>query len=623
MSAIAGVFGPAAQSSAAALSDMLAAMKSRAEGTPELFHSSGAHVVAARHDWEEKAGGWSGPLVAENEEWVVAADAALYYVADLRRKLRARASVNSAQLLLLALRQWGPRFADHIEGDYSIIAFERRRNRVLLARDFGGRRNLAYSVRGRTLVVATSPVGVVRHPEVSGDYDATFITLSAAGVEAHGTRTAFRHVAFVGGGSTLSFEDGRITEVHRWSPPAFGSGWDSELSASAAEELRAAIEAATRERMAPTGPSTIWMSGGWDSTSVFASGRSSLLRDNHGGQRLLPVSMTYQAGDLGNEETHIRAVAELWDAPVRWIDAEQIPLFGGEERAQVRDDPMPQPFESQVRAMAQVTRELGSRVALDGFGGDHIFDVSSASIVADHLFYGRWSQLWESFRRWGASNREFVRSCVLLHLTPGSLEWIGAIRGRPLRGYWDRTVPMWILASQDVLRELSPELERLPGEGAAEYTSRLGIHDSLIPRALSWNHLFGLDEGIHVRSPLFDNRVIALSAPRPLSDRGGGGDSKRLLRRAMTGILPDSVLAPRNRKTGTPVGYFNRQLSASLTAEVDIYFRDRQSNLERLGLLNRSLLESAVEEYSRSGLHGLGAILHRTLETERWLASRS
>jgi asparagine synthase (glutamine-hydrolysing) len=365
------------------------------------------------------------------------------------------------------------------------------------------------------------------------------------------------------------------------------------------------------------------MSGGWDSTSVFASGRSSLRRENHTHQRLLPISMTYEADDLGNEVAHIRAVAELWDSPVRWIDAEQIPLFGDGARAQVRDDPMPQPFESQVRTMAQVTRELGSRVALDGFGGDHIFDVGSASIVADHLFYGRWRALLESYRRWGASNREFVRSCLLLHLSPGSLEWIGAIRGRRVRGYWDRTIPTWVIASPDVVRELTPALERLPGEGAAEYASRLGIHDPLISRAVSWNHLFGLDEGIHIRSPLFDNRVIALSVPRPLSDRGGGGDSKRLLRRAMSGMIPDSVLAPRARKTGTPVGYFGRQLRASLSSEVDKYFRSGQSQLERMGLLDRSVLESAVREYSTSGLHGLGAILHRTLETERWLASRS
>jgi len=623
MSAIAGVFGPGAQSSTAALRDMLAAMRHRAQGNPEEFHSSGAQIMAARHEWEEEAGGWSGPLLAENDEWVVAADAALYYVADLRRKLRAHSTATSAELLLLALRQWGTRFAHHLEGDYSIIAWERRRSRVLLARDFGGRRNLAYSVTGRSLVVATSPTAVVRHPDVSGDYDTTLISLAASGVQAHGTRTAFRDVAFVRGGSTLSFEDGRLTEVSRWTPPAFGSGWEEGQSDSAAEELRAVIEAATRERMAPSGPTAIWMSGGWDSTSVFAAGRSSLHRDNHDRQQLLPVSMTYRPDDLGNEDAHIRAVAERWGASVRWIDAEQIPLFGGARRTLVRDDPMAQAFESQVRTMSQVTRELGSRVALDGFGGDHLFDVGSAAIVADHLFYGRWQLLWESFRSWGASNREFVRACVLPHLSPGLLDWVGAVRGRPLRGHWDRSLPPWIIASEEVLAEITPEIERLPGEGAAEYASRIAMNDPLIARAVSWNHLFGLDEGIHLRSPLFDSRVISFAVLRPLSDRGGGGDSKRLLRRAMSGLLPDSVLAPRSRKTGTPVGYFNRQLPGSLGSEVDELFRARQSQLVRMGLLDRALLESAVDEYLRSGVHGLGAIIHLTVETERWLVSRA
>ena len=620
MSAIAGVFGPGAQSSDAALRDMLAAMRHRAEGHPEEFHSSGAHIMAARHAWEEEAGGWSGPLLAQDEDWVVAADAALYYVDDLRRKLRAPAGVTSAQLLLRALGQWGPRFARHIEGDYSILAWERRRNRVLLARDFGGRRNLAYSLVGQSLVVATSPVAVVRHPGVSGDYDEPFIALAAAGTVTHGPRTAFRHVACVRGGATLSFEDGRITEVDRWTPAPFESRWENELSDSAADELRALIAAATRERMARTGPTTVWMSGGWDSTAVFASGRSSLRDD---GDRLLPVSMTYQADDLGNEETYIRAVADRWNAPVRWIDAEQISLFGSDRRTLVRDDPMAQPFESQVRAMSQVTRELGSRVALDGFGGDHIFSVSGASVAADHLYYGRWLLLWETFRRWGVSGRDFMRSCVLPLLTPEVSGWIGAVRGRPLRGFWDQGLPKWIISTPAVVSELTPQIERVPGEGAAEYEARLAIGDPLIARAVSWNHLFGLDEGIHVRSALFDSRVISFAVSRPLSDRGSGGDGKRLLRHAMAGLIPDTVLAPRSRKTGTPVGYFNRQLGISFASEVDKLFRAGQSNLERMGLLDHALLQSAVEEYSRTGLHGLGAILHLTVETERWLVART
>jgi hypothetical protein len=173
-----------------------------------------------------------------------------------------------------------------------------------------------------------------------------------------------------------------------------------------------------------------------------------------------------------------------------------------------------------------------------------------------------------------------------------------------------------------MIAALSPEFERQPGEGAAEYEARVAVNSSLIARAVSWNVAFGLDEGVHVRGPIFDPRVIAFAVSRPLSDRGSGGDSKRLLRRAMSGLLPADVLAPRSRKTGTPAGYFNRQLGKALAGEVGYLFRSR-SYLEQMGLLDRPRFDSAVEEYGRTGLHGLGSAIHLTLETERWLAARS
>jgi hypothetical protein len=89
MTALVGVFGPAAETSAAAMRDMLGAMRNRASGTPESFSAPEARLLAARHDWEATLSGWSGPLIAADDQWVVAADATLYYLDDLRRRLRA------------------------------------------------------------------------------------------------------------------------------------------------------------------------------------------------------------------------------------------------------------------------------------------------------------------------------------------------------------------------------------------------------------------------------------------------------------------------------------------------------------------------------------------------------
>jgi asparagine synthase (glutamine-hydrolysing) len=602
---------------------MFSAMVHRGSGTADVSAPPGALIGAARHDWESSLSGWSGPLIAEDEEWIVAADATLYYLDDLRRRLRVSSKEQgTGALLLAALRLWGSRFAEFVEGDYAIMAWQRPRQRLLLARDFGGRRSLFYTRAGHSTIVASSTGALVNHPDVTVDYDVGFIAASASGLVGPGDRTAYRQIETVSAGSTLAIESTASSEVFRWSPPPSDTSWNDGLSATAAEELRFLLQDATRERMATTGPTTVWMSGGWDSTAVFASGSSVRSQGRHSSP-VLPISMTYPTDDLGNEDAHIRAVAARWNVPVTWVETDQIRLIAdSERRARLHDDPMVQPFESQMRKLCQVSRSLDSRVALDGFGGDHIFLASSAAVVADHLFYGRWNHLLREYRYWRMSAREFARLTLLPHLSTEVRNWIGAVRGRPLDGFWDRSLPTWIRPSSEVLAELSPEIEREQAEGAGDYELRRGIGSQLIGRAVSWNTAFGLDEGVQLRAPLFDARVVAFAVSRPLSDRGSAGDGKRLLRQSMASLIPASVLAPRLRKTGTPVDYFKRQFQLQIGPEVERLFRRRSSCLDRMGILDLPVFLTAADEYAAKGVHLQGAMLHFTLEAERWLAVR-
>ena len=626
MSALAGVFGPGSASSPHVLEQMLGSMRNRAAGTPDIAEAPGARIGAARHDWEATLPEWSGPLVAEDDDWIVAADASLYYVRDLRRHLRLTSrEMPSGELLLRALRTWGARFARYVEGDYAILAWEKRRGRLLLARDTGGRRTLVYATSGASTIVASTSGAVVCHPAVSREFDRGFIAASASFVFGPGQRTAYRHVSIVAPGSTLSIEGGTVHEIDRWTP-VVGFDWEREPSQAAAEELRHLLMNATRERLDPERPTMVFMSGGWDSPSVFAAGCAAL--ESAGVDRtkhpLLPVSMTYPPDDIGNEDHHINAIAARWDVPVTWLQTEKIPLLeDSENRALKHDDPMMQTFEGQMRHLARSSRQYGARVALDGFGGDHIFHVSSAAVIADHLFFGRFGELWQEWREWGLSGRAFLRLALMPLISDGVRDWLGTVRGRPLNGFWDRGFPPWIVRSREILAELAPAIERDAGESASQYELRRGLLGSITGRAASWNMAFGLDEGLQMRGPLFDRRVVSFAASRPLSDRAKAGDSKKLLRKAMAGLIPDTVLRARDRKTGTPSGYFKRQFQPVAEAEVRKLFLSGKSNLELLGVIDRQEFLRSVDRYVNSGAHLLGAAIQQTVAAERWLAVRT
>lgn len=628
MTALVGIFGPGAGSAADAASVMLRRMRNRGAALHEEFRDAGVHMAARRYDWEPAEHGWAGPLIVDGGDWVVAADASLYYLADLRRRLSwdERASNRSSlgDLVVAALRAWGDRFANYLEGDFAILAWHRPSGRLLLARDFVGKRSLAYGMTSEgTLVVASSPRAVTAFPGISKAYDAHFIATSIAALHGHGHRTAFADVSVVPGGATLSFEGRRLTTAHQWLPPGFSSEWTEDASDDAADRLRWLLEEAVAERLPDRRNSAVWMSGGWDSTSVFAAGRAALGR-RRAASTLLPISMRYPEGDTGDEARFIQSIAQRWSTDVRWVPVDSMPLFeDAARRAAIRDDPRVSPFETQIRTLCAVTREAGIRVALDGAGGDHLFMVSSAAILSDHLLAGRLNALWNAWSNWGKSYRwTFARSTLLPLLSAGILDWIGTVRGRPLRGFWQEDVPPWVRLTPELRREAVPHIERDPDEGVSAWETRRLLTTPLLSRALSWTHPMALEEGVLLRSPLFDRRLIEFTATRPLNERGGGIESKVILRRAMRDLLPADVLAGRSGKTGTPADYFKREMRAHGRREFNMLFSGTRSRLNDLGVIDLAALRGAMDEYDKSGIHGIGALIQLTIEAERWLAAQ-
>jgi hypothetical protein len=146
------------------------------------------------------------------------------------------------------------------------------------------------------------------------------------------------------------------------------------------------------------------------------------------------------------------------------------------------------------------------------------------------------------------------------------------------------------------------------------------------PRVSAAVRGFAVDAGLDVSAPLLDGRIVSLAAGRPGLERSRGPESKRLLREAMRGLLPDSVLAPRAQKTGLTIGYFERAFRRDLKAALSELSDGRRSDggqtelrLSDLGIVDPTALSHAADGYLASRDPALGLALYLTLQTEWWL----
>ncbi len=602
--------------------------------SPARVRSPEPHVVIGASDTGGPTAPATPPSVAVRGSVVVVADAALYHRADLRRRLHAAGAAvpecgTPSELILAAYRAFGDRLAEGLEGEFAFVLWDGDRRRLVCGRDFLGRRPLHHARTGDTLIVASTARAVAAHPRCPRDLDLAAIAAIAAGLPEREWSTAWRAVRAHPTGRTLVASLARADEVdgvrveRHWSPPTFESGGGPPFE-QAAGELREAIIAATVERLDEGRPTAVWLSGGWDSPTVYGAALEGMRRGPGGGVRA--VTMSYPPGDPGREDELVEViVAHRGERVAAWRDADDIPLFGDAAgRAALRDHPLAHPYGEWSRALAAATAATGARVALDGGGGDQLFQVSPiymADLVA-RLRLASARREWRARGMTGTGWRRLVQYAV--HpLLPAPMLLLARLArgGRPLPGARAWPVPPWIRSdfarAHDLARLGRPAVDRRPGERHSALESRWYFESAYPPAILLAQAEVAAADGVELRSPLLDRRVIELAARRPREERSDRGETKRLLRAAARGLVPDEILAPREMRTGVTSGYFERALAFELPGLAPLVAED--SALVALGIVDGEAFARAARGVARGGGGSFGVAMFYTVQVELWL----
>lgn len=635
----------------------------------DVFAAPGIRLAVVRDGWEEEPG-MAGPArVSRDGSVAVVSDAALYYREKLaatltRRGLDPGDDPAPGPLLASIYHTHGASMVEVVEGDYAFCLWDGSAGRLMAARDAFGARSLFYRPLPGLLLVASTP-----HPLVAfrgtpvPSFDPEGVLRAITLQEGDGTRTAWEGVrelpaghlllaSAVGGGVTrptsaaaypAALSGGAAVPAGlAGSQPIPGTGpvpfqlrrfwaarpdprWKALPEAQAPETLARLLAAAAGTRTCPEGVA-LAMSGGQDSTAVLAS--------LHGGDGPPPpvriLSFAYPEGDPGNEEPYVRAAAERFDLPVRWIETMNLPIFQDEPtRIRGRSSPAGHAFEGQNRALARAAREEGLRVILNGHGGDNVFWVSDW-VMADLLRQGRWWTLRRFFRERGYRGvGHFLQHCLRPALPPGFLDLAGRLRGRPVPSRpFERPIPPWISASPATLRGM------LEADRSWHDRTFHGPYRSVTARNRAWGLMFPAfprvcaalfdlmrDEGVELRMPMYDDRLVRFSLARPSHEFNQPGKNKVLLREAMRGRLPDLLVDPRpgRHKTGTAEGYFRGRFDREAPARFQTLTDEREPWVaQELGVLEA---DAVGEHLARSPEEGRRweVQLVNTLLAEEWL----
>src|SRR5687768_6669117 len=220
MCGLAGSVGPGAASDAV-LARMTARLAHRGPDD-ERFYRDGPVAFGFRRLSIIDLEGSPQPMSTPDGELTCVFNGEIYNFASLRRDLAARGHAfrtnGDTEVLLYAYREYGVRMLEHLQGMFAFALWDRRAQRLLIARDHLGVKPLYYHWDGTTLVFGSELKALLPHPAVGRELDLDALGLYLESQFIPSPATVYRNVRKLEPGHRLLLEGGKLSIERYWLP---------------------------------------------------------------------------------------------------------------------------------------------------------------------------------------------------------------------------------------------------------------------------------------------------------------------------------------------------------------------------------------------------------------------
>jgi asparagine synthase (glutamine-hydrolysing) len=466
------------------------------------------------------------PMRRAEGRWWIAFNGAIYNAPELRTELEglgeAFSTETDTEVLLAAYARWGTEALPRLNGMWAFALWDARERKLLCARDRFGIKPLYYMAAGGLLALSSEPKGLRPVRALSPDLDIVRRYLACGGSTGGGPATCYENVSALPEGSVLR-ADAAGVRVERWydlDERVRGRPRPPDL-AGAAEQLRGLLASSVRLRLRADVPAALLLSGGVDS-----SGIAGIVAHTENGVRGAFSGVTISTRYPGRPDIDETAYAG---------DARRATGFRGEfveptiegfdrdldEFVCSVDALVPRSVFYAGRLLYRRCRELNLPVALAGQGSDELFGGYEPWDVYARQLWGRGARLRALEEAWRSSVRQWGAWRGLRHT-------LGIVRTA------SATQPCGCRA-----------------DGTLQGHQRHLLLADYLPTLLAFEDRNSMAWGVEARLPFLDHRVVEFARSLPDDYLLRRGWTKVVLREALRGLVPESVLA-RPTKMGLP-----------------------------------------------------------------------
>jgi len=436
------------------------------------------------------------------------------------------------ELLLLAWQQWGEGSLQHLLGDFSFALWDAMEKRLWCARDFIGGHPFFYAHVAGGFCFSNTLKTLHEVPEISREFDEHFLgDFLLGGRSADFTRTVYRDILRLAPGHLLKFEGGRVA-VREFLRLPIEEPLQLRHPEEYIEAYRELLQQAVRDRM-PDAPLSLYLSGGLDSGSVCAIATQLASRSS---QQTRLKAFTFSWRPLFDDpepEFATLTAKHLGLAHEVLEDATFIPYDPLVTAAAPAPEPDSEPFLARaLRLSLRVAPH--ARVVLTGDGGDSVLTGQAWPYLLYLKKQGDWAAIARTLGGFFFTHGKFpplrggFRTRFLRHLNR--------------RGEWEG-YPAWIVEDFERRVQLKERWRQRRIAPACEHPvhpqAYAGLHSTFWASDLEGEDAARTGVLLETRAPFLDLRILKFLLRLPPVP---WCVNKELLRKAMTGRLPQAVL---------------------------------------------------------------------------------
>ena len=453
---------------------------------------------------------------------------------------------NAAAAALSLYEKRGVEGLRSLTGDWSLAIRDEARDATILASDHAGTRPLYYIRRTDSVAwdtslprLAASAAQRQLNPDYVAEYLATGFPVDA---------TPYGRIRSVPAGHALTISSRGVAKTVLWTPPA-GTWLRFASQAEYEDGFRALFEEAVAVRLQASGPVSAELSGGVDSSSIVCVA-DRLIASGKAAARGL-ITFSYDAPGSPDRPYMAEVERRCRTARAVHVDAQAFPFLTQQLNCASR----PTFAESRLLEQRRHMERAGSTVLLTGQLGDLVTGnhVDDSTQAADYLRRARFGAAFGEALAWSRSLRVPVYALLFRAARAafgGDPAWQQAGDGE------DSLTPLLRARVRELARRRAAG--HMQAHAAPSRRKRIGAL-----RQLFGSRFFQCPDSLdgllyshpYTHRPLLD---FLLAVPPAVLCRPG--EPRRLMRRALRGIVPDAIL--RRRSKGNYEGMFLKSMRA-------------------------------------------------------------